>query len=192
MPRRFYLRHKDTIIGYFVEREDVEYKPIRSTAMTLKGGLGYPLGLYPLDRHSKKLLPVIDYTPTREDIELWLSERVFPPDREGAWYLLEQIGLSEYDRWEIAKKTMATSYNDYYWMSENPDDNYEDISPRFKMEWKFAQHMAEFNSNSRNTTTEEERKNRYNFMKMVSMNNSEVDKAMKEVSYTSFDDDDDF
>ncbi|WP_184185019.1 hypothetical protein [Paenibacillus sp. JGP012] len=69
-----------------------------------------------------------DTSPNEEDIRLWLSDRVFPKERQGANQILESLGLSTYDSWEIAKKTHAISLNDFYWMSDNLEDTFENIN----------------------------------------------------------------
>jgi hypothetical protein len=135
MSENYFLRYKNKTIGVFSKIDNrLSYKPNKEIADTIPNGLGYPLGLFPLDFSKKGLFPLINYFPSEDDIKLWLSDRVFPADREGAYNLLNAMGLNTYDMWEIAKRTKAVSYNDHYWMSSDPNDKYEDIHPLFAVE----------------------------------------------------------
>ncbi|MEE4565217.1 hypothetical protein [Paenibacillus polymyxa] len=133
MLEKYYLRYKDKIIGTFLIKDNSKkYRPVHETARSIPEGLGYPLGMFPLDVQADGINPVKNYNPTEEDIEFWLSERVFPPEREGAEELLKNIGIDDYNVWEVAKHTNAATSHDFYWMSQNPNDRYEDIHPRVK------------------------------------------------------------
>lgn len=135
MSEYYFLRYKNKIIGIFSKIGNrLTYIPKKEIADTIPNDLGYPLGLFPLDKSKKGLIPLINYIPSEDDIKLWLSDRVFPPDREGAYNLLNAMGLNTYDMWEITKITKAVSYNDHYWMSPDPNDNYEDIHPLLMQE----------------------------------------------------------
>lgn len=133
MSKRFFLRYKSTPIAVITETESgLAYESLPE-ARSLPYGLGYPIGIYPVDFSSDHLRPDAAYVPTGKDILFWLGDRVFPKEREGSSALLKAIGLSEYDEWEIAKKTRATTYNDDYWLSDDPSDRYEDVHPRAKL-----------------------------------------------------------
>ncbi len=41
---------------------------------------------------------------TDEDIRFWLGERVMPPDRLNVRWVLDQLGLEEYDAWKKISK----------------------------------------------------------------------------------------
>lgn len=97
---------------------------------SIPSSLGYPLGLFPLDYDSKNLKPKKEHRPTIKQVEHWISERVFPFEREGGDKLLENLGLEYYDPWEIAKKTNGVTPQDYYWFSEDPNDKFEKVHPR--------------------------------------------------------------
>jgi len=130
MPRKFYLRHVDTVIGIITETPiGLMYEPTLE-AEDVPFGLGYPLGIYPLDPNSPDLMPDKSYIPDSKNIKLWLEDRVFPRDRAGASGLLKSIGLGRYDEWEIAKYTKAITNNDDYWISDNLSDKYFKIHPR--------------------------------------------------------------
>lgn len=134
MLEKYYLRYKDKIIGTFLVKDNnIRYRPVHDVAKSIPEGLGYPLGMFPLDVQAEGIKPITDHDPSAEDIEFWLSERVFPPEREGAEILLKNLGLETYDVWEVAKRTNAATTHDFYWMSDNPDDKYKDMHPREKL-----------------------------------------------------------
>ena len=56
-----------------------------------------------------------------ENMWFTFEDRCFPPDRIDARELLDAMGLIEYDRWSILKKTQLCSYNDNIWMSKEKD-----------------------------------------------------------------------
>lgn len=152
MLEKFYLRYKDKIIGTFLVRDDdVRYRPVHDVARSIPEGLGYPLGMFPLDVQAAGITPVMDYNPSVDDIEFWLSERVFPPEREGAEILLKNLGLESYNVWEVAKRTNAATSHDFYWMSENPNDKYNDMHPRGMMEKSSLNQKKTINQIRKNT-----------------------------------------
>lgn len=53
-----------------------------------------------------------------------LFDRIFPPNRVNARELLDEMGLAEYDPWEIIKLNHLQNCNDMIWMSKgtNPDE----------------------------------------------------------------------
>ena len=53
---------------------------------------------------------------TMEEFIAWASERCFPPNRIGAENMLRELGLSEYDGWEIVKRTGGHMSNDHFWI----------------------------------------------------------------------------
>ena len=50
-----------------------------------------------------------------------LFDRIFPRNRVNARELLDEMGLQEYDEWEIIKKCRLTSVNDLIWMTKGTD-----------------------------------------------------------------------
>lgn len=152
MPSPYFLRYKNTIIGIFVEtNEGLKYYPSQDTADKIPNGLGYPLGLFPLDTEASGLIPNKNHIPTPEDITLWLSDRVFPKDRQGVEALLQEIGLAEYDMWKITKITKGISLSDYYWLSSNPDEQYKDVHPRFVVNHSYKVESDNLNNRKINT-----------------------------------------
>lgn len=58
------------------------------------------------------------------EVDLWLQERVFPPERIGAKKLLKSLGLKKYDAMEITKKTRACLMEDGWWFAIYPTDTF--------------------------------------------------------------------
>jgi len=129
---KYYLRYKDTVIGYFEEEKDtLDFTPTADSSL-VPNDLGYPLGLFPAIEKRANLKPNKSHLVDRADINRWLSDRVFPKDRQGAHTLLRGMKLNSYDMWEIAKKTKAISFNDFYWISDSLEDKYDSVHPRAK------------------------------------------------------------
>ena len=117
MYKRFCLKFKNQTVGYFIESEgQVEYQPNHEVASMLPSGQGYPVGLFRPIISNGRMRPDIEHLPTSQDIERWLSNRIFPKERQGAEQILRSLRLNKYDPWRIAKKTRAISFNDYYWV----------------------------------------------------------------------------
>lgn len=133
MLETYFLRYKNIIIGKFINNHpDLAYIPNAANASSIPNGLGYPIGLYPLDKSRfNRLVPDTLHKPEDKDIRRWLSDRVFPREREGVSALLDALGLSRYDVWEIAKRTHAVTMHDHYWMSDSLQDTFEKIHPRY-------------------------------------------------------------
>lgn len=53
---------------------------------------------------------------TWEDLESFLESRCFPKNRANAKDILENIGLEEYDPFEIVKKTQGKMAEDDQWL----------------------------------------------------------------------------
>jgi uncharacterized protein YlbG (UPF0298 family) len=137
--RTYFLRYKRDVIGTFQEEDGrISYLAVLETAMGVPGGFGFPLDLFPLYPAKHELNHVRDYHPTKKDIDLWLSNRILPPDRMKADHLLQSmslhLGLDIYNLWDIAKRTNAVSNEDYYWMSASLEDQYELMHPRYKQD----------------------------------------------------------
>jgi len=125
---KYYLRNATVVIGHFINSKGkLSYTP----AVENGSDLFYPIGLYPIDESKlPKIVPIKNYVPKGSDIREWLGERVFPADRQGSHLLLNSLNISKYDEWEIAKKTKAITANDFYWMTSNFADRFEDVHPR--------------------------------------------------------------
>lgn len=57
-----------------------------------------------------------DSEATREDIILFIEDRIIPRNRIGIESILEYMGLEEYDIWEIAKITHGAHRKDNMWL----------------------------------------------------------------------------
>lgn len=120
MSMNINLMHKDTII-----------------ATTVKNSLGIPYKVVVLDGISKEYTPFDLFKmwttreATMEEFINWASDRCFPPDRIGVEERLRRLGLTEYDGWEIVKRTGGHMSTDHFWIDFNPreiEKEEEDIS----------------------------------------------------------------
>lgn len=70
-----------------------------------------------------------DNEVTFKDFNQWLEWRTFPPQRDNKEELLQLLGISEYNRFEIIKKTHAVMIDDPIWVKfEGEELSYNDIS----------------------------------------------------------------
>lgn len=111
------LMHKDTVI-----------------ADTVKNDIGIPYKIVVRDG-----VPA-DYTPfvlfkgwttreaTMEEFIAWVSERCFPPNRIGVEKRLAELGLKEYNGWEIVRRTGGHMSGDYFWIDFGNDSQESEAS----------------------------------------------------------------
>lgn len=132
--RVFYLKYKNNLVGYFVE-DGLDYLSyVRNLeSSNLPENIKFPVGLYPVYR-LRALEKLESYVPSSEDIADWFSDRTFPQERPNAETLLRNLGLEEYNLWEIMKATKAVSLDDYFWISEDYNEKYENVHPRHSIE----------------------------------------------------------
>ena len=64
---------------------------------------------------------------TSDDFMDFVKGRVAPYDREGIGIILHQLGLHEYNAWEIFKKNGGQCDNDPFWMSQDPTDTFDKV-----------------------------------------------------------------
>jgi len=51
-----------------------------------------------------------------EELEKWLKWRTFPPTRVNVKEFLESLGMQEYNRWGIVRKTHGVMADDEIWI----------------------------------------------------------------------------
>lgn len=102
-------------IGDFIRIDDfVTYIPFHEGASTLPEGIGYPDGLFEMDRSSTPWKVIKNKPSQSQQLVDWIQQRVFPKERENAAVLLKQLNLETYDFWEIIKYTKGVSLGDSY------------------------------------------------------------------------------
>jgi hypothetical protein len=62
------------------------------------------------------------------DVVVWAKKRIFPKERMGCDEILRDMGLSEYNAWEIVKQTKACLMEDPYWLRFSEDDTFADTT----------------------------------------------------------------
>ena len=55
-------------------------------------------------------------TPTWDDFLAFLEERSVPRGRDGLRYYLDELGLDEYDPWQIVQRTAGRMAGDHRWL----------------------------------------------------------------------------
>ena len=67
-----------------------------------------------------------------DDLEDFISSRVFPRERFGKNHILAALGLSSYNSWDIIKKNHGAQLDDYSWVKFDGEVlTYErDIDPK--------------------------------------------------------------
>jgi hypothetical protein len=125
MSRKYFLKFKNVSIGVFEENGNaLKFEPSWG-ADTLPRLLGYPMGLYKVDRTSTPWMPDRNKVADNESIMSWLSERVFSKDRPDASVLLNNLGVSKYAPWEIVKRTSGLTFHDHFWITPDDEVTYE-------------------------------------------------------------------
>lgn len=65
---------------------------------------------------NKQFSPDSEGYITKEELERWLKWRVFPSTRVNAKELLAKLGLNNYNRWAIVRKTHGVMADDEIWI----------------------------------------------------------------------------
>jgi hypothetical protein len=58
------------------------------------------------------------------ELDMWLEDRIFPPDRVGVKKLLKSLGLKKYDVLAIVAQTRACLMEDGWWIAITPEDTF--------------------------------------------------------------------
>lgn len=77
-----------------------------------------PLNLFIGD---KRKVPLVD-------VVVWAKKRIFPKNRMDCKEILKLMGLSDYNAWEIVKRTNACLMEDPYWLRFSEDETFEDTT----------------------------------------------------------------
>jgi len=126
MSERYYLKHRDITIGAFVRSDnDLTYLPNIPQADKLPTLLGYPPGIFSMDRTKTPWTVNKKKVGDSESITNWLIRRIFSKERPDLQNLLKCLGLDEYDPWEIVKKTKGVTKNDNFWITQYEEDNFK-------------------------------------------------------------------
>lgn len=99
------LLFNDQFLGIVI-KDGEEFQFIRN--LDFNDSLKYPYEFY------QKLNSNLDNPVPSEKIREFFMERGFPEDRQGVEILLEQLGLSCYDYWQIALATNSKDCKDRY------------------------------------------------------------------------------
>lgn len=132
MSEKWFLKFKDVIIASFQidKSRNLEYTPYHHNCREVYPW-GYPLLLFPtkieFTQEGLVFISKTDHNVQWKDFEDWILSRVFPKERGNIEDLLKKLNLERYDSWEIAKLTKCLNSDDYYWITQNPRESYEDV-----------------------------------------------------------------
>lgn len=125
MPEQYYFKYSDITIGVIIkEREKITYVPNIPVADKLPPVIGYPPGIFQLDRTQNPWMPCKTRVSNSSDILNWFARRTYSENRPDIKEILELLGLSRYDAWEVIRRTKAVSKSDRYWLTENENESY--------------------------------------------------------------------
>lgn len=66
-------------------------------------------------------------------IRNWIEDRVIQKNRPETKDILKHLGLSHYNQWDICRKNLAISVEDFFWISKSTELKYEDVSVRYNL-----------------------------------------------------------
>jgi len=120
LMKKYYLKCKNVTIGFFTEEDgELRYTPIREEADKLPILIGYPRGLFEIDKTVTPWIPDKNKVRNEYSIYRWLENRVVSRRKFASRILLQRLGLKEYNAWEIVKKTKGLTYCDNFWITDN-------------------------------------------------------------------------
>lgn len=126
MPEQYYFKYSDITIGVVIKEDrELNYVPNIPAADKLPAIIGYPPGIFQLDRTKTPWMPCKTKVSNSTEILNWFIKRSFSKDRPDIKGILELLGLTSYDAWEIIKRTKALSKSDCYWLTQNEDESYK-------------------------------------------------------------------
>ncbi|THF73684.1 hypothetical protein [Cohnella fermenti] len=80
------------------------------------------------DESGRATVTLESESPDHQRIYRWLSRRVAPKERQDITRILESSGIgTEYDMWSLNKYTHSMRLEDYYWISNDMSEKYEEI-----------------------------------------------------------------
>lgn len=123
MLERYFLKRKEITLGEIIREDGIFRFELDEHAPS--NPYMYPYEFYEFGKYD------FNYKVTHEDIKLFIEDRAMDPNRVGIWEYLYSLGLTEYDAWEICKKTKAIAIEDFFWITKERDEDYRKVLPRF-------------------------------------------------------------
>ena len=134
MQERYFLKMKGTTLGEII-KEDGKFRfEIRKPSIDesnvdqLTGYFPpyfYPCEFYMLGERE------FDYEVTHDDIYNFFYDRSMDKGRPGLDEFLYKLGLTEWEPWEICKKTKAHIFEDYFWITQDENEDYRNVLTRY-------------------------------------------------------------
>lgn len=66
-------------------------------------------------------------------IRNWIDDRVIQKNRPETKDILKHLGLSYYNQWDICRKNLAMSVEDFFWISKSKELDYKSINVRYNL-----------------------------------------------------------
>lgn len=134
MQERYFLKEKEITLGEIV-REDGRFsflihKPDPSDPSIDKSTGYYPIWFYPCEFYllGRRNL---NYKVSHEDIVDFFDNRAMDKNRVAIDEYLYSLGLTEWDGWEICKRTKAINFEDFYWITQDESEDYRNVLARY-------------------------------------------------------------
>ncbi|HBG2133577.1 TPA: hypothetical protein KPJ62_003947 [Clostridioides difficile] len=119
----YFLKYKNettgTIIYNFIKDKFI-FKPNKN----YKGIEPFPI---------TRLKNIEDITDDMWDefIRIWISERTIQECRPEVNSILKELKLNHYNEWDICRKNLAMSIEDYFWITKDNSLDYKDFNIRY-------------------------------------------------------------
>lgn len=125
MPEQYYFKYSDITIGVIIKENDkIKYVPNIPAADKLPPIIGYPPGIFKLDRSKIPWMPCKTKVSESPEILNWFVGRTYSKNRSDIKSILKELGLKSYDAWEVIKRTKGFSKSDRYWITDDEKARY--------------------------------------------------------------------
>lgn len=144
MREKYFLKMKAFTLGEII-REDgvfsfIPYKPKRNEFVREEyenvdyNSDWYPPYFYPFEFYELGNRS-FDYKVTHDDIAEFFNDRAMDKNRQGIYEYLMELGLTEWNGWEICKRVHATTMEDFFWITQDEHEDYLDVLKDWRTKW---------------------------------------------------------
>lgn len=134
MRERYFLKEKGITLGEIVRENEkfsfILHKPNPSSPNVDKETGYYPIWYYPCEFYLMGRRS-LEYVVTHENVLDFFENRAMDRGRVAIDEYLYSLGLTEWDGWEICKRTKAINFEDFYWITQDENEDYRCVLPRF-------------------------------------------------------------
>lgn len=134
MRERFFLKEKGFTLGEII-REDGRFSFILRNPDINSPSVNHSTGYYPSSYYPCEFYLLgargFDYEVTHQNILDFFENRAMDKNREGIDEYLYSLGLSEWDGWEICRRTKAINFEDFHWITQDENEDYREVLARW-------------------------------------------------------------